>query len=98
VDAEDRGVQGQIWAVAPLDGWIHLVGLGETLGSHCKEIEDSCLLGCSTLMMEVVSPSERPVNFYQSTRRSDSDDNHLHLAGVLEWGICRFYVHRGSVL
>jgi hypothetical protein len=30
------------------------------------------------LMMEAASTSETPVNFYQTTRRKNSEDSHLH--------------------
>jgi hypothetical protein len=30
------------------------------------------------LMMEAVSTSETPVNFYETTRRNIPEDNHLH--------------------
>jgi hypothetical protein len=30
------------------------------------------------LMMEAASASEMPVNFYQTTRRNDTEDSHLH--------------------
>jgi hypothetical protein len=40
--------------------------------------EDGCLLGCSTLMMEALQASEALVNSYQSTRRYNPEDSHLH--------------------
>jgi hypothetical protein len=43
--------------------------------------ENICLLGCCALialMMEVESTSETSVNFYQTTRRNNPEDNHLH--------------------
>jgi hypothetical protein len=33
---------------------------------------------CIALMMEAVSASETSVNFYQTTRRYNPDDSHLH--------------------
>jgi hypothetical protein len=56
-------------------------------GSHGGEYEDGCLLGCSAmwsgrlhaLMMEVARTSETLVNFYQTTRRYNPEDNHLPL-------------------
>jgi hypothetical protein len=47
--------------------------------------EDGCLLGCSgvlsggiALMMEAARTSETLVNFYQTTRRYNPEDSHLH--------------------
>jgi hypothetical protein len=34
---------------------------------------------CDSLMMEVVSTSETSMNFYQTTRRNNPEDNHRHL-------------------
>jgi hypothetical protein len=31
-----------------------------------------------TLMMEAASTSETPVNFYQTARRNNPEDSHLH--------------------
>jgi hypothetical protein len=49
--------------------------------------EDGCLLGCSAgrlvgfivLMMEAAGTSEMSVNFYQTTRRNNSENSHLRL-------------------
>jgi hypothetical protein len=45
--------------------------------------EDDCLLGCcpewGILMVETVRTSETSVNFYQSTRRTISEDSHLYV-------------------
>jgi hypothetical protein len=44
--------------------------------------EDGWLLGCCTmriaLMMEAANTSETLVNFYQTTRRNNPQDSHLH--------------------
>jgi hypothetical protein len=53
--------------------------------------KDGCLLGCSAvksqvhaasiirdLMMEAARSSEKLVNFYQTTRRYNPEDSHLH--------------------
>jgi hypothetical protein len=39
---------------------------------------DGCLLGCSALMMEAANTFEAMVNFYQTTRRYNPEDSHLH--------------------
>jgi hypothetical protein len=46
-------------------------------------LENGCLLGCSdesliALMMQAVQTSESSVNSYQSTRRYNPEDSHLH--------------------
>jgi hypothetical protein len=41
------------------------------------KFEDGCLLGCSALMMEAARTSETLVNFYQTTRRYNPEDNPL---------------------
>jgi hypothetical protein len=38
--------------------------------------EDGCLLGCSAVL--AASTSETLVNFYQTTRRNNLEDSHLH--------------------
>jgi hypothetical protein len=56
-------------------------------GSHGGENEDGCLLAASiirsialiALMMEAARTSETLVNFYQTTRRYNPGDNHLHV-------------------
>jgi hypothetical protein len=48
-------------------------------GSHGGDYEDGCLLGCCAVMMEAASTSETSVNFYQTTRRSNPEDNHLYI-------------------
>jgi hypothetical protein len=42
--------------------------------------KDGCLLGCRAiaLMMEAAGTSETLVNFYQTTRRYNPEDSHLH--------------------
>jgi hypothetical protein len=47
-------------------------------GSHGGEYEDGCLLGRIALMMEAARTFETLVNFYQTTRRYNPEDNHLH--------------------
>jgi hypothetical protein len=50
-----------------------------------RKCEHDCLLGCSVarvlliaLMMEAASASETSVNFYQTTRRNNPGESHLH--------------------
>jgi hypothetical protein len=53
------------------------------LGSHGGEYEDGCLLGCKpcglliALMMEAAGTSKTSINFYQTTRRNNSENSHL---------------------
>jgi hypothetical protein len=58
--------------------------LGDISDSHSGEYEDGCLLSNDSwviaLMMEAASTSETSVNFYQTTRRNNSEDSHLHTA------------------
>jgi hypothetical protein len=46
------------------------------------------------LMMEAARTSETSVNFYQTTRRYNPEDSHLHEERKWEGDIClHFYVH-----
>jgi hypothetical protein len=47
----------------------------EILVSHGGEYEDGLLIA---LMMEAASTSKKSVNFYQTTRRNNQEDSHLH--------------------
>jgi hypothetical protein len=58
--------------------------LGEISGSHGGKYEDGCLLGCCAMqsgrsLMESASTSEKSLNFYQTTRLNNLEDNHLHV-------------------
>jgi hypothetical protein len=48
---------------------IHLISEGERKQSNCELI---------ALMMEAARTSETSVNFYQTTRRYNPEDSHLH--------------------
>jgi hypothetical protein len=60
------------------------------------------LVNFIALMMEAARTCETMVNFYQTTRRYDPEDSHLHLisssvvspnfSGIPSGGICGFYV------
>jgi hypothetical protein len=49
-----------------------------TWGCHGGHYEDGCFLDCSALMMEAVQTFETLLNSYQSTRRYNTVDSHLH--------------------
>jgi hypothetical protein len=57
------------------------VVLSYAAGTNLLYLEDDFLLDCcvgDALMMKAASTSETLVNFYQTTRRNNPDDNHLH--------------------
>jgi hypothetical protein len=58
----------------------YIIEMSEISGSYGGEYKDGCLLGCCAiaLMMESASTSETSVNFYQTTRRNNPEDSHLH--------------------
>jgi hypothetical protein len=46
------------------------------------DVRPCSLIEVIVLMMETVSTSETSVNFYQTTRRSISEDSHLLMKGI----------------
>jgi hypothetical protein len=57
------------WIVAPC----RLIEVyGRFRGAYCRAMMEAAL------MMKTVSTSETSVNFYQTTRRNNSEDSHLH--------------------
>jgi hypothetical protein len=43
-----------------------------------RRFKGACCLHCQALMMAAASTSETSVNIFQTTRRNDPEDSHLH--------------------